>query len=231
MDTLIITLSTALTMLTGTVFVITFLMFLGWTSSDIMSTRLVRKFLIGSRLVLTVSSLAENTRGNLIHYHASLHVVVLLQHIVTIIFISSIGTKFGRIRSSLVLLGIFVKQLKWPNPTMMMQLITMPLGILDHKIFAKCSIPPLFNGPWVLTSSKDKANLFARKFSANFTLNDTMHILPDFPSQTEQKIFTMKITVRMVANAICEHVDKVTCPDIVPSNVLKMCFRVVSCFC
>ena len=57
MNTFIIAMSTSLTMQTGTVFVITFGMLLGWPSSDIMSTRLVRKFLIGSRLVLTVSSL------------------------------------------------------------------------------------------------------------------------------------------------------------------------------
>ena len=50
------------------------------------------------------------------------------------------------------------------------------------------SIPPLFNVPEVLTSSKDKADLFAWKFSVNSTLGNTLHILPDFPSRTEQKI-------------------------------------------
>ena len=88
----------------------------------------------------------------------------------------------------------------------------------------KSSIPPLFNGPEVLTSSKDKANLFAGKFSANSTLDDTLHSLPDFLSRTEQEIVSMRITVRMVAKAICElDVAKATGPDCIPSIVLKMC--------
>ena len=42
-----------------------------------------------------------------------------------------------------------------------------------------------------LTSSKDKANLFAVKFSA---LGDTLHNLPDISLQMEQEIFFMRMT-------------------------------------
>ena len=85
-------------------------------------------------------------------------------------------------------------------------------------------MPPLFNGPDVFTSAKDKANLFAGKFSANSTLDDTLHSIPDFSAPTEQEIFSMKSTVRMVANTICElDVAKATDPDCILSYVLKLC--------
>ena len=48
----------------------------------------------------------------------------------------------------------------------------------------KSSISPLFHGPEVLTSSKDKAELFVKLFSTNSTLDDSGHPLPDFPHRT-----------------------------------------------
>ena len=85
-------------------------------------------------------------------------------------------------------------------------------------------IPPLFNGSVVLTYSKDKANRFAMKLSVNSFLDDTLHNLPDFSLRTEQEIFSMRITARMVANAISEFdVANATGPDCIPSIVLKMC--------
>ena len=135
----------------------------------------------------------------------------MLWHIVNIIFTSSIGTKLGRIRRSLVLLEIIVKEfLKRPNPTILMKLVTIASQHIGSRDFwrisnsIQSSIPPIFNGPEVLTpSSKDKANFFARKLSANSTLYDTLHGIPIFPSWTEQIIFSMRINVRRVANAIC----------------------------
>ena len=91
---------------------------------------------------------------------------------------------------------------------MLMQLVTLlSLVLLDQEtfgeylaLFLNSSIPPRFNGPEVLTSSKDKANLFLGKVSANSTLGDTaVHSLPDFSSRTEQNFC---ITVRMVINAV-----------------------------
>ena len=55
----------------------------------------------------------------------------------------------------------------------------------------KSSIPPLFHGPEVLTSSKDKAELFAKLFSTNSTLDDSGHPLPDFPHRTSGYIWTV----------------------------------------
>ena len=56
------------------------------------------------------------------------------------------------------------------------------------------------------------------------TLDDTLHSSPDFPSRTEQKILSMRITVRIFASAICElDVAKTNGPDCIPSIVLKMC--------
>ena len=56
-----------------------------------------------------------------------------------IIFTSSIGTKVGRIRRSSVLLGIIVEEfLKRPNPTIVMQLVTLlPHSVLDHRTFGE----------------------------------------------------------------------------------------------
>ena len=88
----------------------------------------------------------------------------------------------------------------------------------------KSAIPPLFNGPEVLTASMDKANLFARNFSNNSTLDDSFHALPDFPLRTEQRLCSRKITARMVANAILDlDAFKATGPDKIPSIVLKKC--------
>ena len=88
----------------------------------------------------------------------------------------------------------------------------------------KSTIPPLFNGPEVLTSSKDKANLFANRFASNSTLDDSQHTLPDFPSRTDQEISTMRITVRMVARIISQlDASKATGPDNIPAIVLKKC--------
>ena len=88
----------------------------------------------------------------------------------------------------------------------------------------KSTIPPLFNGPEVLTTSTDKANLFARNFSYNSTLDDSYQLLPDFPSRTEYRLTSRKITARMVSHAIY-HLDtcKATGPDRIPSIVIKMC--------
>ena len=47
-------------------------------------------------------------------------------------------------------------------------------------------IPPPFNGPEVVNTARNKAELFAKLFSSNSTLDDTGHILPDFPPRTDK---------------------------------------------
>ena len=68
--------------------------------------------------------------------------------------------------------------------------------------FSKSSIPPIFNGPEVLTSPSDKAELFAKLFSANSTLDDSGAVLPDFPARTDILLENMRITPSIVASII-----------------------------
>ena len=49
----------------------------------------------------------------------------------------------------------------------------------------KSAIPPLFNGPEVLTSASEKAKLFAELFSKNSNLDDSGHELPSFNHRTD----------------------------------------------
>ena len=44
--------------------------------------------------------------------------------------------------------------------------------------FGKSAIPPLLNGPEVLSSASDKAKLFAQNFSKNSNLDDSGISLP-----------------------------------------------------
>ena len=89
---------------------------------------------------------------------------------------------------------------------MLMQLVTVlppkSIGSRDcwriSNTILTSSIPH-FNGADVLTSSKDKANLFAAKFATNSTLDDTLHSHPDFSSRTEEEVFSVRIIVWMVA--------------------------------
>ena len=64
----------------------------------------------------------------------------------------------------------------------------------------KYTIPLLFNGPEVLTTCTDKANLFARNFSCNSTLDDGSQQLTDFPSGTEQKLSLAEYVFLPVGN-------------------------------
>ena len=52
----------------------------------------------------------------------------------------------------------------------------------------KSAIPPLFNGPEVLSSASDKAKLFAENFSLNSNLDDSGISLHAFPSRTNLKL-------------------------------------------
>ena len=74
----------------------------------------------------------------------------------------------------------------------------------------KSTIPP-FNGLEVLTTSTDKANLFARNFSCNFTIDDGSQQLPDFPVLNGD-FKTKNITTKKVSRAIYDlETSKATC--------------------
>ena len=48
----------------------------------------------------------------------------------------------------------------------------------------KSAMPPLFNGPEVLSSASDKAKLSAQNFSKNCNIDNSGFSLPAFPFRT-----------------------------------------------
>ena len=98
------------------------------------------------------------------------------------------------------------------------------LGSLDFWRIAnsvlnkgKSAIPPLFNGPEVLSSSSDKAKLFAKNFYKNSNLDDSGISLPVFPSRTNLKLHNISITPKMVKSVITNlYSSKASGPDCIP---------------
>ena len=88
----------------------------------------------------------------------------------------------------------------------------------------KSAIPPLFNGPEVLSSASDKAKLFAENFSKNSNLDDSGISLPVFPSRTNLKLHNISVSPKIV-NMVIMNLDlsKVSGPDRIPVVVLKNC--------
>ena len=81
----------------------------------------------------------------------------------------------------------------------------------------KSAIPPLFNGPEVLSSASDKAKLFAKNFSKNSNLDDSGISLPVFPSRTNLKLHNISITPKMVKKVIANlDSSKGSGPDCIP---------------
>ena len=66
----------------------------------------------------------------------------------------------------------------------------------------KSAIPPVFNGPEVLSSASDKAKLFAENFSLNSNLDDSGISLPVFPSITNLKLCNISVTSKMVRKVV-----------------------------
>ena len=88
----------------------------------------------------------------------------------------------------------------------------------------KSAIPPLFNGPEVLSSASDKAKFFAKNFSENSNPDDSGISLPVFPSRTNLKLHNISITPKMVKKVITNlDSSKASGPDCIPVVVLKNC--------
>ena len=88
----------------------------------------------------------------------------------------------------------------------------------------KSAIPPLFNGPEVLSSASDEAKLFAENFSLNSSLDDLGVSLPVFPSRTNLKLYNISITPKMVRKVVMNlDLPKASGPDCIPEVVLKNC--------
>ena len=81
----------------------------------------------------------------------------------------------------------------------------------------KSAIPPLFNGPKVLSSASDKAKLFAQNFSRNSNLGDSGISIPVFPSRTNLKLHSISVTSKMVEKVIMDlDLTKASGPDCNP---------------
>ena len=88
----------------------------------------------------------------------------------------------------------------------------------------KSAIPPLFNGPKLLSSASDKAKLFAKIFSKNSNLDDSGISLPVFPSRTNLKLHNISITPKMVKKVMMNlDSSKASGLDCIPVVVLKNC--------
>ena len=88
----------------------------------------------------------------------------------------------------------------------------------------KSAIPPLFNGPEVLSSASDKAKLFAENFSLNSNLDDSGVSLPVFPSRTNLKLHNISVTPKMVRKVVMNlDLSKASGPNCIPVVVLKNC--------
>ena len=84
-------------------------------------------------------------------------------------------------------------------------------------------IPPLFNGPEVLSSASDKAKLFAENFSMNSNLDDSGVSLLVFPSRSNLKLH-ISVTPKIVRKVIMSlALSKASGPDCIPVVVLKNC--------
>ena len=88
----------------------------------------------------------------------------------------------------------------------------------------KSTIPPLFNSLEVLSSSSDKAKLFAENLFENSNLDDSGISLPVFPVRTNLKLHNISITPEVVKNIIINlNLSKASGPDCIPVVVLKNC--------
>ena len=88
----------------------------------------------------------------------------------------------------------------------------------------KSAIPPLFNGPEVLSSASDKAKLFAEHFSLNSNLDDSGVSLPVFLSRTNLKLHNISVTPKMVRKVVVNlDLSKASGLNCIPVVVLKNC--------
>ena len=89
---------------------------------------------------------------------------------------------------------------------------------------SKSAIPPLFNGPEVLSSPSDKAKLIAEKFSKNSNLDDSGISLPAFLFRTNFKLQNISVTPKLVKKVIMNpDMSRASSPDCIPVVFLKNC--------
>ena len=85
-------------------------------------------------------------------------------------------------------------------------------------------IPPIFNRSEVLSSTSDKAILFAENFSKNSNRDNSGISLPVLSSRTNLKLYNISVTLKMVKKVIMNlDLSKASGPDCIPVVVLKNC--------
>ena len=88
---------------------------------------------------------------------------------------------------------------------------------------SKSAIPPLFNGPEVLSSASDKGKLFVENFSQNSNLDDPGISLPVFLSRTNLKLHIFLSTMMVKKVIMNLDLSRASGPDCIPVVVLKNC--------
>ena len=87
----------------------------------------------------------------------------------------------------------------------------------------KSALPPIINGPRVLSSASDRAKLIAENFSKNSNLDDSGISSRVFPSRTTLKLHNISVTLKMVKKVIVNlDLSKASGPDCIPLVVLKI---------
>ena len=75
-----------------------------------------------------------------------------------------------------------------------------------------------------MSSTSDKAKLFAENFSKNSNLDDSVISLSVFLSRTNLKLYNISVTPEMVKKVITNlDLSKASGPDCIPMVVLKNC--------
>ena len=88
----------------------------------------------------------------------------------------------------------------------------------------KSAIPPLCNGPEVLSSASDKVKMFPEIFSENSNLDDSSVSLPVFPSRANLKLHNVSVTTKMVRKVIMNlDLSKESGCDCISVVVIKNC--------
>ena len=88
----------------------------------------------------------------------------------------------------------------------------------------KSAIPPLINGPDLLSFVCYKVKSFRKHFFKNFNLDDSDKSLPGVPSTTNQKLHNISVTLKTVKKIITNlDSSKASGPDCIPVVLLKNC--------
>ena len=95
---------------------------------------------------------------------------------------------------------------------------------LLYLLYSVSAIPPLFSDLEVLSSASDKTKLFAKNFSKNSNLDDSVISLPVFSSRTRLKLHNISVTPKMVKTVIMNlDLSMGSGPDCIPVVVLENC--------